>query len=103
MIRSGFNDPSQYKCWKLFRATLNSIVLLEKIIIHDSKNLDWRVLSDSPLCIFLTVMVQPIVTGTGLQSLRAILMHIIASTEKCTSKINCLIFLIIIMVGSKSR
>ena len=23
MIRSGHNDPSKYKCWKLFRATLS--------------------------------------------------------------------------------
>ena len=24
MIRSGHNDPSKYKCWELFRATLKS-------------------------------------------------------------------------------
>ena len=26
MIKSGYNDPSKYKCWKLFRATLSDVV-----------------------------------------------------------------------------
>lgn len=64
----------------------NSIALLENL--SSTKNLGWRVLSDLPSCIFLTVMVQPFVTETGLQSLREILLHLFASTEKCTSKFS---------------
>ena len=30
MIRSGHNDPSKYKCWKLFRATLNACALIAR-------------------------------------------------------------------------
>ena len=31
MIRSGYNDQSQYKCWKLFRATLTSRISLASL------------------------------------------------------------------------
>ena len=40
MIRSGYNDPSKYKCWKLFRAALIKIIyniLPHRVLLYKMK------------------------------------------------------------------
>jgi len=34
VIRSGHNDTSKYKCWKLFRATFRGITLVRRPICN---------------------------------------------------------------------
>ena len=104
-LRSGYNDPSQYKCWKLFRATLRSVYFILITLTPVNLGIQHCRLFSSTKCIITGCNIlkcRPSVTKHS--SIRILLIYLVYSAYQnthpncemaqltATMKVSCVIF-----------